>query len=132
MDAFNVTYLQALGYNSSIDFADPMNSQFAAQDYSDAAYSPAAESSAVVSLANLGAYTAFDALASAAASYYATAGYNGDNGNVPAATTTAKPSSSGYGFATSTVTGASTAATAVATQNKGKPVSRPTGRPFKA
>ncbi|KAK0842126.1 hypothetical protein LTS02_016602 [Friedmanniomyces endolithicus] len=125
MDAFNVTYLQELGYDSSIDFSDPMNPQFAPQAYNDAAYAPAALTSAVSSLANMGAYSAFDSMASAEAAYYATAGYNGDASTAPT-TTTVAPSSSGYGFASSTATGASTAASAVATQGKGKPFSAPT------
>ncbi|KAK5767356.1 hypothetical protein LTS12_002509 [Elasticomyces elasticus] len=133
MDAFNVTYLQELGYSSAIDFSDPMNPYFAAQDYSDEAYAPAALSSAASSLANMGAYSSFSAIAAAEASYYVTAGYHGDATTAPT-TTTVTPSSSGYGFASTTVTGASTAATAVlsATQIKGKPFtipSRPTARP---
>ncbi|KAK3674832.1 hypothetical protein LTR78_005176 [Recurvomyces mirabilis] len=137
MDAFNVTYLQDLGYSSAIDYADPMNKAFAAQDYSDSAFSPAAKSSAASSLANLGAYSSFAALQTAEAKFYVTAGYNGDS-SVVAATTTVAPSSSGYGFASTTVTGPSTAATAVATNIKGRPFpgppggpqnGRPTGRP---
>ncbi|TKA76754.1 hypothetical protein B0A55_03642 [Friedmanniomyces simplex] len=128
MDAFNVTYLQELGYASAIDFSDPMNTQFAPQAYNDAAYQPAAQSSAVSSLANMGAYTAFSAMASAQAAYYQTAGYNGDASTAPS-TTTVAPVSSGFGFASSTATGASTAATAVATQAKGKPFSAPAGPP---
>ncbi|KAK5708626.1 hypothetical protein LTR17_020516 [Elasticomyces elasticus] len=133
MDAFNVTYLQELGYSSAIDFSDPMNPYFAAQDYSDEAYAPAALSSAASSLANMGAYSSFSAIAAAEASYYATAGYHGD-ATTASTTTTVTPSSSGYGFASTTVTGASTAATAVltATQIKAKPFtipSRPTARP---
>ncbi|KAK5110926.1 hypothetical protein LTR62_005464 [Meristemomyces frigidus] len=126
MDAFNVTYLSELGYSptSAINYADPMNTAFAAQDYSDEAFLPAAKSSAVSSLANLGAYSSFAALQTAEANFYATAGYHGDASTV-AASTTVVPSSSGYGFATSTVTGASTAATAVATNIKGRPFPGP-------
>ncbi|KAK3112566.1 hypothetical protein LTR53_011038 [Teratosphaeriaceae sp. CCFEE 6253] len=128
MDAFNVTYLQELGYTTAIDYSDPMNPAFAPQAYSDAAFQPAAISSAVSSLANMGAYTAFDSLASAEAKYYATAGYHGDASKA-APSVTAVPSSSGYGFASTTVTGKSTAASAVATQGKAKPFTAPTARP---
>ena len=113
LDAFNVTYLKELGYESAADFADPTNPAFGPQEYSDAAYEPAALSSAVASLASLAPYASYSALAAAEASYYATAGYHGDATSV-ALTATVAPSSSGYGFASSTVTGASTAATAVA------------------
>jgi bilirubin oxidase len=115
LDAFNVTYLKELGYESAVDFADPMNPAFGPREYSEAAYEPAALSSAVASLASLAPYASYSSLAAAEASYYATAGYHGDATSV-AQTTTVAASSSGYGFASSTVTGASTAATAVATQ----------------
>ena len=92
-----------------------MDAKFAAQDYNDAAFEPAALTSAVLSLANLGAYAPATSLMSAEASYYATAGYNGD-ASTAAATTTVAASSSGYGFASTTAT----ASTKVAAAQHGK------------
>lgn len=140
MDAFNVTYLEALGYNSSIDFADPTNSQFSAQDYSDAAYAPAAMSSAVSSLANLGAYASFSSLSAAESAYYATAGQSSGDPTTAPTTTTVAAVSSGFGFATSTATTNTKASivrpgnpfTIAASRPTGRPTARPFGRAFSA
>lgn len=131
MDAFNVTYLAEMGYefNSTQGFSDPTDTRFAAQDYSDAAFSFDAKQSAALSLASMGAYAPATALMSAEAGYYATAGYNGD-ASTASTTTTAVPSSSGYGFASTTAT----ASTSASLAQKGKPltlptIAKPTGKP---
>lgn len=103
MDAFNVTLLSELGYEYTSQFADPLDTKFAAQDYSAAAYSPAALTSAVLSLASLAPYEPATSLSAAEASYYATAGYNGDLSSATT-TTTVAAISSGYGFVSSTAT----------------------------
>lgn len=75
MAAFNVTLLEALGYdlNSTVKFDDPMGTQFSAQNYSDEAFASAAVSSAVVSLASLYPYGAASSLMAVESTYYATA-----------------------------------------------------------
>ncbi|KAK4545565.1 hypothetical protein LTR36_002915 [Oleoguttula mirabilis] len=126
MDAFNTTILSAMGYDfsSTQQYSDPMDTRFAAQDYSDAAFAPDAISSAVASLASMNPYAPASSLMAAEASYYATAGYNGDS-STATSTTTVAASSSGFGFASTTAT-ASTAASVV--QN-GRVTARPTRHP---
>ena len=104
MAAMNVTMLEEMGYdfNETRGYGDPNDSRFQAQDYNDAAFEPAGISSAVAALASLNPYAAAFSVMEAHSKYYATAGYNGDS--VAAATTTAAPVSSGYGFATTTLT----------------------------
>ncbi|KAH9825623.1 Multicopper oxidase [Teratosphaeria destructans] len=112
LDAFNVTILNALGYdfNSSLVYSDPMDTRFHPQEYSESLYEPAAISSAIASLGSMNPYGAATALSSAENAYYTTAGYHGDASSVAPATTVV-PSSSGYGFASTTAT-ASTVAVA--------------------
>jgi FtsP/CotA-like multicopper oxidase with cupredoxin domain len=68
--AFNVTLLESLGYdlNSTLNFANPMDTRFAAQKYNASAYTPDAISSAVESLASLGAYQAASSVATSLSS----------------------------------------------------------------
>lgn len=76
LDAFNVTKLEALGYqfNSTQVFGDPVDAKFAAKPYNAADFSSDAETSAVVSLANLNAYAPYTQLVAAQSEYYKTAG----------------------------------------------------------
>jgi expansin (peptidoglycan-binding protein) len=79
MAVMNITLLEALGYDTNTTgYADPTDSRFAPKAYSDEAFTPDAESAAVLSLANLNPYG--DPLAAIAAqnSYYATAGFAGE------------------------------------------------------
>ena len=94
MAAFNVTMLEALGYefNSTISFSDPTDPRFAPQAYDAAAFAPDAISSRVASLASLNPYGPASSLVAAEAAYYATAGYDGDGS---AATATAAAASAG-------------------------------------
>lgn len=142
MDAFNTTMLSALGYefNSTQLYADPSDTRFSPQEYNAEAFSPAAISSAVVSLASLNPYASASALIAAEDSYYATAGYNGDASSLPS-TTAVPASSTGSGVATSMATSSSsgsslarstTTASTLATQVRGRPMitpGRPAGRP---
>ena len=97
----NVTLLEGLGYDSEagIDLADPLDPRYAPKDYSDQAFSPAAVSSAVAALASLNPYGAAAAVKSDQDAYYATAGWNGDEGATAAtqaaASTTTAPGASG-------------------------------------
>jgi len=88
LDVFNVTRLEALGYqfNNTYGFFDPMDPRFAPQPYSDAAYQPAAIRSVISSLASLDPYGQGAALSTAEQAYWATA--------APAAATTATAASS--------------------------------------
>ncbi|KAK5132087.1 hypothetical protein LTR08_000337 [Meristemomyces frigidus] len=105
MAAFNTTLLSEMGYDfgATQQFSDPEDPKFAAQDYSDEAFALPALTSAALSLANLNPYAPATSLMSAEASYYATAGYNGDS-SIATTTTTVAASSSGYGFASTTAT----------------------------
>ena len=79
MAVMNITLLEALGYDTNTtSYADPTDSRFAPQAYSDEAFTLDAESAAVLSLANLNPYG--DPLAAVAVqeSYYATAGFAGE------------------------------------------------------
>jgi len=113
MAAFNVTTLAALGYDfsSTQQYADPQDSRFSAQQYSDAAYAPDAVHSAVSSLAALSAYNQATSLSLAEASYYSTAGYHGD-AYTPSFTTTARATHSGFGFPQHQLSRPATSATA--------------------
>ena len=105
MDVFNVTKLEALGYefDATTKFSDPNDSKFVAQDFTEDAFAPEVVRSAALSLASLGAYADPTSIIAAHESYYATAGYHGDASSATT-TTTVVPSSSGYGFATTTAT----------------------------
>lgn len=75
MAVMNITLLEALGYNTSTTgYADPTDTRFAPQDYSDEAFTPEAESEAVLALANMNPYNDPFAVISAQEAYYATAG----------------------------------------------------------
>ena len=115
MDAFNVTALTGLGYefDEVQSLNDPEDTRFAAQDYSDEAFTPDAVSSAVLSLASMAAYVPATKLQAALASHYATAGVSTEASTV--ATVTAAPSSSGFGF----VSSATVAQTVGGFRNKG-------------
>ena len=79
MAAMNITLLEALGYDvNTTGYADPTDTYFSPQDYSDEAFSSDAESAAVVSLANMNPYGDVSAAISAQNAYYATAGYPGE------------------------------------------------------
>lgn len=129
LGAFNVTFLESLGYDAedAKQYGDPMNTRFAAQDYSDEAFTPNAISSAVVSLASLGAYAPASSLLEAESAHYATAGHNGDASSVPF-TTTVVPSSSGVGFATSTATASTLAEQVIQVKRTASPA-EPTVKP---
>lgn len=77
MDAFNVTLLEALGYDfkNTIGFSNPTDTRFAPQDYSAQAFESAAVTSAVMSLASLNPYGGATSIMAAQSAYYATAGY---------------------------------------------------------
>jgi len=121
MAAFNVTLLNELGYefNSTTGYSDPLTPQFVSQDYSDDAYSESSIMSMMQAFGNLDAYAPASSVIAAQSSYYATAGYNGES-MTDAPTSTAVPSSSGYGFSSSTtseaIPGFEATATASATQ----------------
>lgn len=105
LDVFNVTKLSELGYEFGdvMKYGDPEDARFSAQDYSDEAFTPDAQHSAALSLASLRAYGPVSEIISAERAHYATAGYHGDSSFAPT-TKTIEPSSSGYGFASSTAT----------------------------
>ena len=100
MATMNITLLEELGYkfDDSIGYDDPMDTRFAAQDYSDAAFAPSAVSSAVMSLASMNPYQAASSMMAAESAYYATAGFNGE-GAITAAATPA-PTTGGPGAPT--------------------------------
>ena len=115
MAVMNITLLEALGYDTSTTgFADPTDSRFAPQGYSDEAFTPDAESEAVLSLAKMNPYDDPYAVMSAQQAYWATAG---SPGPVSATVAPASP------------TATFPATTAAATNPDGRSTSRPTGRP---
>lgn len=107
IDVFNVTALAALGYASTEQFSDPMDTRFQPQASNSAAFEPAALTSAVQSLASMNPYGAASSLSAAEVAFYSTAGYHGDASSATT-TTTVAASSSGYGFPTTTATTALT------------------------
>jgi FtsP/CotA-like multicopper oxidase with cupredoxin domain len=101
MAAFNTTRLQELGYeyNSTMGFADPMDSRFRAKDYDVSAFTDEARREKVRKFGELNAYKPAQRLQAAENAYYATAGYKGDV-DPPKPAKTAAPESSGLGFLT--------------------------------
>ena len=92
MDVFNVTLLEELGYKyqDTQEFQNPLDPRFQAQASSAAAYGPAAIQSTLSYLGHLDAYKPGAKVATAEASYYATAGFPSvESGPVVSATVAA-------------------------------------------
>ena len=113
MAAMNISLLAALGYDTN-KYADPTDVTFAPEEYTDEAFTPDAEESAVLSLANMNPYGDSASVIAGQNAYYATAGYPSE--------------------ATATVALASPTTgspTGLPTNTDGRPIGRPTGRPLR-
>jgi bilirubin oxidase len=94
MASFNVTRLEALGYDNVESLDNPDDPRFIAQDWSADAYSDDQIQSKLNYLGNLGAYNERDQLVSAVAAYYS----NNPNPPVETGTTDATGSAQTQGW----------------------------------
>jgi bilirubin oxidase len=94
MASFNVTRLEALGYDNVESLDNPDDPRFTAQDWSADAYSDDQIQSKLNYLGNLGAYNERDQLVSAVAAYYS----NNPNPPVETGTTEAIGSTQSQGW----------------------------------
>lgn len=111
MAAVNISLLAALGYDTN-KFADPTDVMFAPKDYTDEAFTPDAEESAVLSLANMNPYGDSASIIPGQNACYATPGYPSET---TATVALASPTTS--------------SPTGTPTSTHGRPIGRPIGRP---
>ena len=107
MAAFNVTALEGIGYTNVEALADPLDSRFVAQPWSENAYSDSSIQGTLSYLGGLGAYNQRDQLSEAIDAYYSQ--------NPSAAVETGAPATvSGPAYNHAMPTGAPSAAVAAA------------------